>query len=182
MLIPVSQQTMTAGQILNKPSILAQKDFSAPVNNQKDPASADTDSTLEVRIRWAARKTIHSFESRKMLFLQQQSSSKKSFSSSSCDAMVFSCGESVVSEAQMSLKKQRAKTKAQLRNLLSSVAPPLSSFSCFVSACPSSSNNQRPEPSLHSLSASQGVLLHSLQSRLSPFLPFLFSFGWPGQE
>lgn len=87
-------------QILNKLSILTQKHLSAPVINQKDPAYVDTDSTLEVRMR----NTIHSFQSLKMLFLQQQSSSKMSFSSSFCDAMVFSCGESVVSEAQMSLK------------------------------------------------------------------------------
>lgn len=50
-------------QILNKLSILAQKHFSAPVNNQNDPAYVDTDSTLEVRISRVVRNTIHSFQS-----------------------------------------------------------------------------------------------------------------------
>lgn len=48
----------------------------------------------------------------------------------------------------MSQKEQQAKTKAELRNPLSKLHKvlPLSSFSCCVSACPFSSNNQRPKP------------------------------------
>lgn len=70
-----------------------------------------------------------------------------------------SLSKSAVSEDQMSPKTQQAKTKADLRNLLShSRFSSLKAsqkwrclsvfffFSCFVSACPSSSNNQRPEP------------------------------------
>ena len=119
-----------------------------------------------------------------------------------CGGMMCSCGSSnssrlVVSEAQMSQKKQtererekknnqQAKTKAELKNLpLSHKVLPLSSFSCFVSACPSSSNNQRPEPLCIPCQQVRVYCctLYSLPVLFSPpSLPFFQSFCWPRQE
>lgn len=94
--------------------------------------------------------------------------------------MVFpnsSVSDVTVSQVSQKKKRKQATTNTRVHHS----AQPQSSvrllLCCFVSACPSSSYNQRPEPFLHSLSASHGVVLHSLLLCLSFFFSPFFLRG-----